>query len=262
VTPYLITCLNDIPGKERWIAGVRDTLRDSVTPVIIMWQPHFSVPAGWIVRRMAAGYPGNLQRFLPLLDMDLDPTRWFIFTDGADVLFQHPLPDLDAIGKSVLLAAEGETHGANAFWPRFLDHPLYADLVAQPIYNAGTWAAKGQLFLEFVRFLDATQRLCQERGWPVVQYHDQLIFNQWVARHPERCGELPGLFCTLYANFTGPAFNGSGPARLEGGRFVDAQGRPYAIVHANGSTKGLLDRLYPPTENGVGGYAALLRTGE
>ena len=260
--PYLITSLNDIPGKDRWVRGVTDVLGDTVQPVVVMWKPHFEVPAQWIVRRMETAYPGNLDRFVPLLDMNLDWDRWVVFTDGADVLFQRALPSLHATGKQVLVAAEGETHGENRFWPKFLDHPLYAELVDRPIYNAGTWAAAGWAFLDFVRVMDGVRAQCEQRGWPVHQFHDQLIFNRWIAQHRGECGELPGLFCTLYANYTGPGFDGRGTARLVNNRFVTADGQPYAIVHANGSTKQILEGV-PVTAGDPAPRSALaLRTGE
>jgi hypothetical protein len=227
-----------------------------------MWKPYFEVPDDWIVRRMDVGYPGNLDRFFPLLDMPLDWSRWVMFTDGADVLFQRPLPLLHETGRQVLLAGEGETHGQNRFWPRFLNHPLYAKLADKPIYNAGTWAAVGSVFLDFIRAMDEVRTTCNRHGWPVLQFHDQLIFNRWIQQRPADCGELPGLFCTLYANYTGPGFNGRATARLVENQFVSADGQPYAIVHANGSTKQLLDDLRRSAVAAPPRLTVLMRTGE
>ena len=260
--PYVITSLNDVPGRVRWMQGVAGVLGDTVQPVVIMWRPHFDVPTHWIVRRMDGVYPGNLDRFLPLLDMDLDWDRWAVFTDGADVSFQRPLPAFQGIDKRVFVAAEGETHGESGFWPRFLRHPLYAELTDKPIYNAGTWAAAGSAFLDFLRVMEEVRTQCAQRGWPVHQFHDQLIFNRWVQQRRSECGELPGLFCTLYANYTGPGFNGRGTTRLMNNRFLTADGQPYAIVHANGSTKHILDALPAVTEHQAPQPALAMRTGE
>lgn len=245
--PYVITSLNEMPGKDRWIRTLQCALGNSVQPVIIMWQPHFEVPPDFLVHKLDSPYPGHLEKLMPLLDMDLDRDRWFIFTDGADVLFQAPLPDVGGTGYRVLLANEGLRHADSDFWRPHLDIPLYAGLASTPVYNVGSWAAIGHEFLNFVRFLSAMRRLCQERGWPIVDVHEQLIYNTWVQAQVAKCGELENLFCTLYANYTGPLFNGQGSARLQGGRFVNRRHQPYAIVHGNGSTKGLLDRLVPPT---------------
>jgi hypothetical protein len=257
--PYLITSLNEMPGKERWVTSALRACADSVQPVILMWQPEFAVPEGWIVHRMGRPYPGHLQKLWPLLEMDLDPRRWFVFTDGSDVLFQTRLPALMTAGRRILLSGEGIRHRESAFWAPHLQLPWFAALGDAPVYNVGSWAAVGGDFLEFVGHLRRTATACREQGLPLVDVHEQLIYNAWVQAHAARCGELPGLFCTLYANFTGSEPGGRGTARLAAGRFVDAQGRPYAIVHANGSTKALLDRLVPP---GPVEAAERRRTGE
>jgi len=252
--PYLITSLNRMPGAERWVAGVRDILGDSVQPVILMWEPAFPVPPGWIVRRMGCRYPGHLHKLLPILELGLDPERWFVFTDGSDVLFQTPLPELERAGHRVLLSAEGVRHADCSFWGPHLRLPWFASLADRPIYNVGSWAAVGHAFLAFVRMLRDTADALRGRGLPLVDVHEQLLYNLWVQAHREECGELPGLFCTLYANL-----QPDGPARLEGGRLLDPAGRPYSIVHGNGDTKPLLDRLEPPARFPA---AAGLRTGE
>lgn len=258
--PYLITSLNEMPGKERWVRSAIECLGDSVQPVVIMWQPEFEAPSHWIVRRMARPYAGHLQKLTPLLDMDLDLDRWFIFTDGSDVLFQAPLPNLDAAGYRILLSNEGIRHCDSDFWRPHLSLPPYSSLADAPIYNVGSWAAIGHEFVGFLRYLEKALVSCRERGWPVFHVHEQLIYNRWVQGRGEMCGEMAGLFCTLYANYTGPAFNGHGTARLVDGRFVTADGRPYAIVHANGSTKEMLDTL--PLTGASEVRVKSLRTGE
>jgi hypothetical protein len=257
--PYLITSLNEMPGKDRWVRSAVERLGESVQPVVIMWQPEFEVPGDWIVKKMPCRYPGHLDKLLPLLDMNLDPTRWFVFTDGSDVLFQTPLPDLAQAGHRVLLSHEGVRHRDCAFWHPHLRLPMYRELADAQIFNVGSWAAIGTDFREFVEFQQATRRLCERRGWAQAGYHDQLMFNLWVQANPRRCGELEGLFCTLYANLAGVAGNGDARARLIDGRFVTREGRPYAIVHANGSTKEILDRVVPP---GPAEAAGRTRTGE
>jgi hypothetical protein len=259
--PYLITSLNEMPGKDRWIATARQWMMESAQPVIIMWEPACEVPIGFGVHYRRRPYPGHLSKLLPLLEMDLDRDRWFVFTDGADVAFQGPLPDLAGSGYRILLAGEQERHAQRDFWRPHLAHPLYAELADAPIYNVGTWAAVGHDCIEFVRYLAAMQQLYRERGWPLIQVHEQLIFNRWVQANRTRCGELAGLFCTLSAQYTGSQCTGRGEARLVDGRFVGGDGRPYAIVHANGSTKEILDRVSPPSGMELVG-AGGLRTGE
>lgn len=39
--PYVITSLNDVPGKDRWIRTPQCALGESVQPVVIMW-PFFA----------------------------------------------------------------------------------------------------------------------------------------------------------------------------------------------------------------------------
>lgn len=245
--PYLITSLNAMPGAARWVRTAQQILGDSVQPVVIMWEPYFDVPAHFLVRKMGRPYPGHMAKLLPLLEMDLDRDRWFLFTDGADVIFQAPLPDLGAAGRSVLLANEGLTHGESDFWRPHLEPPLFAGLRDTPIYNVGTWAAVGHAFVDFLRYLIAAQDLCRRHGWPLLNIHEQLLYNLWVQTLQGDGGELEALFCSLYANVTGRRFDGvGGTARRAGGRFVNRRGEPYAVVHGNGSTKSLLDDLHPP----------------
>lgn len=260
--PYLITSLNEMPGKDRWVQGATDVLGGTVQPVVIMWEPEFEVPKGWIVHRMRRPYPGHLQKLAPLLEMDLDPDRWFVFTDGSDVLFQTRLPDLDASASPVLLSNEGLRHGDAAFWAPHLELPMFAALRDEPIYNVGSWAAIGDRFLDFVRYQAAFAHRCRTARVALLPYHDQLIHNLWVRANRDQCGEGDTLFCTLYANYTGPVVNGQRKASMERGRFVNVRGEPYAIVHANGSTKRLLDG--PPIEGGRPPEipAGALRTGE
>jgi hypothetical protein len=73
---------------------------------------------------------------------------------------------------------------------------------------------------------------------------------------------MEGLFCTLYANFTGPDGGGPKRARLNKGRVVTADGQPYAIVHANGSTKQILEDLPVVAGDAAPRPALALRTGE
>jgi hypothetical protein len=253
--PYLITSLNEMPGKDRWIRTLQRAMGDSVQPVIIMWRPYFGAPPHWIVRQMDRPYPGHLAKLLPLLDMDLDRDRWFIFTDGADVLFQAPLPKLDAAGHRILLANEGLLHGECDFWRPHLELPRFGGLRDKPVYNVGSWAAIGHLFLDFVRYLHLNTQDCRRDGSPLVDCHEQLVYNHWVQANLTDCGEVETLFCTLYANFIGPHLDGRGRVRRLGGRFVTSRGDPYAIVHGNGSTKALLEE--GPAPAGAG-----FRTGE
>jgi len=260
--PYLITSLNAMPGADRWVRTAQAALGDAVQPVIIMWEPYFEVSARFLVRRMGRPYPGHMAKLLPLLEMDLDRDRWFLFTDGADVAFQAPLPDLDASGRSVLLANEGVTHGESAFWRPHLELSLYAGLKDRPIYNVGTWAAVGDVFLDFLRYLAAARDLCRRRGWPLVDVHEQLIYNLWVQAAGGACGEMDTLFCSLYANVTGPRMDGGGAAALAGGHFVNRRGEPYVVVHGNGGTKALLDAHMPPAGTPAPADPCALRTGE
>jgi hypothetical protein len=260
--PYLITSLNEMPGKERWVRGVIRVLGDSVQPVIIMWEPEFQVPDGWIVRRMRKPYPGHLEKLAPLVEMGLDPRRWFIFTDGSDVLFQAPLPDLRAAPSPVLLSNEGLRHGESTFWAPHLRLSMFVTLRDAPIYNVGSWAGIGHEFLAFVKYQTAFVHECRLAGISLLPYYDQLIHNLWVQANSEKCGELAGLFCTLYANYLGPGRNRGGAARLRDGRFVTLGGQPFAIVHANGSTKQVLEE-FPVVDGGLPEMpATTFRTGE
>jgi hypothetical protein len=236
--PYLITSLNEMPGRARWVESVRRMLGDSVQPVIIMWEPAFAVPPNWIVHRMGRAYPGHLEKLLPLLTMALDPDRWFVFTDGSDVLFQRPLPDLDQAGVPILVSNEGVLHRDCPFWAPHLRLPWFAGLEDQPIFNIGSWAAIGHDFLAFLRALSGAMALLRSQGLPMVHVHEQLFYNCWIRSNRARVGEMPGLFCTLYANLSP-----GGAARLAGGQVVDHRGAPYAVVHGNGSTKSILDGL-------------------
>ena len=87
----------------------------------------------------------------------------------------------------------------------------------------------------------------------------------WDSAQPvvimSRCGESAGLFWTLYVRDIGSGFGGRRAARLLEGRCVEAAGRPCAVVHANGSTKTILDRVAPPSAADCPARGGL-RTGE
>lgn len=231
--PYLISLASWTPGVERYLGSLRN-LENSVEWVDVRFKsepgeynPIFQFVPGIGVRNcfVDGPYPGHLYR-LDYIPDDLDPKRWWIFTDTADVVFQAPIPDLEELGKTIYVAPENEVHRNNGYWAGLIsEYPKADPLLDRPIYNMGCWAMRGTKALELVDYLRMHRHDCGPAG-------DQPLYNLWLREQPaDIVGVHSSLMVTLYANLE------KGYCRRENGLFVNEQGEPFSIVHANGSTK-------------------------
>ena len=210
--PYVISCASRSKNREQYEKSI-SKLKDSAELVAIWFDD----------------FPGCLYRFDPLPDMKLDPERWWVFTDYGDVVFQTPIPDLDITKHEILVADERQMH-SNSYWPPFiLIEPIFTPLLACTCYNAGTVAMKGYLFLEYIKYLQKFREKLKDKS---TQVYEMLIFNMWIQEHKYEIAEHPTLFTTLACNIDARR------VKFVNGKFVNAVGEPYTIIHANGDTKG------------------------
>ena len=226
--PYLISLASYTSGVDRYLDSLKN-LGNSAEwiPVVFdsaTWPHHLAETPSY---RIDTPYPGHLYRF-EYIPQDLDPDRWWIFTDTADVIFQKPIPDLDGLGIEIWTAPESETHRNNGIWKGIIGQfPQAEKLLDTPIYNMGTWAMRGQKALELVQYLQDNRASfnCHPNS-------DQLMYNLWLTEQPtEIVGVHPTLMVCLYANLE------KGFVRKENGVFVNEAGQPFAITHANGNQK-------------------------
>lgn len=225
--PYLITVCSFTLGVKRYLSTLH-RLEDSASVVFVDCEPHTHDIAGFrgftrdfrhIKEDMP--YPGHHGRWF-LVPEDLDPNRWWIFTDTHDVIFQAPIPDLDQYGNiDVFVQAEGMTHENNWFWKKCIDErwPELKYLYPMPVYCCGVTAMRGHVFRDYQRFLSQ---------WKP-EIWDQLPFNTFLST--VTYGNLPKLSAALFDNFnkrlyrTGETFKWTKTGEIP------------AIVHGNGSSK-------------------------
>lgn len=177
-----------------------------------------------------SGYPGHVERW-QFFPKGLDPSRWVIFTDTPDVIFQAPIPDLDAEGKEIYAAWEGENHQDNAWWVEKFKTIWsgYTDLLDKPVYNAGTWAMKvpyAQMWVERINNIywgGDRNGMCE-----------QAEYCRWLNSHGDKVGVHPSLMSVLHANLS------KGNIVKRGNLFMNRDNIPYSIIHGNGDTKKFL----------------------
>lgn len=225
--PYAITSYSYTPGCDVYFSS----LPDSVEPVAFKFQE----------------YPGNTSRFQPLMKLarenQLDPDRYWIWTDTHDVFFQTDVPKLHD-ETPILVSSDGKAFKDVGFWADKTP-PILMDA---EIYNVGTIAMKGHKFKEFLLFME--QRIIEFKNWrkrvndplfgPEVtgknlevffnNYADTMIYNLWL-RQEDLLFKNPRLFTCLAFDLE------LGNTKLVDGRYVNRAGEPYAIVHLNGDTR-------------------------
>jgi hypothetical protein len=240
--PYLISCSSYTPGLNRYLKTL-ENLEDSVELVMVEFEPvirdSYQIKGISQINRVKTGirWPGMMHR-LSYIPKDLDESRWWVFTDSSDVVFQGPIPLLPD-EEFILTSKEGETFSENGFWIPYLKR--YEDsfwvLNDFQVRCAGTWAMKGKYAKQYIEFIEAVR----ERYVNAPDFVDQMVFNQWLSGlwcvGPERADfELSGLFGTLYKNaYTGKIIRDVDGNFWEGGRIMPA------IIHGNGCSKEFLD---------------------
>jgi len=186
-TPYWIVSCSYTEGVNRWVEGVAK-FKQNITPLVIMYEPEFEVPADFTVRKQKGGFPGMIKRFYPVVDLikQYGVNEWYLWTDVADVIIQRPLPDLNSYQCDVLVCSENEVHSKVKFWDFIKDSRYYSGIYHKEVYNAGCFAMKGFKFLEFLEALFAVEKIMGEVSIGI----DQLELNHWLLKAIMICGKL------------------------------------------------------------------------
>lgn len=231
--PYLLYLGSDCFGVEKYIHSM-PKLGDSVEPIMVQFIPHFKTAIPILdnyfmdakIYLTPVPYPGHLRRW-DHVPMNLDRSRYVIFTDGADVIFQTPIPLLDQ--KKIFVSDEGITFGENGFWMGVIkEYPKFAFLEKEKVYNVGTFAMPLEDLERWIHFIQ------ENREGVTNQAVEQLLFNMWI-RQPEirfKVVAHPFLFGTLYANLEKKIIT-----QLTNVGFINNDGDLFPIVHANGNMK-------------------------
>lgn len=234
--PYLITMTNYLPGVDRYLRSLAN-LQDLVVLVVVDFMPHLpdisKIPISEVIHiKHETHFPGWMGRwkYLPALD----PTRWWIFTDTSDVIFQGPIPDPEQFGSNILVSSEGLIHGVSKVWMPIMKQaePHFDKLEPLLMHCFGTWAMKGHWGRELMNFIAAQVQECAR--WPlgVRNQYDQLFYNLWLMNKEFK--EAPSLFGTLAHDYYLKKIT-----KDDQGRFWKNGIMP-AIIHANGATKEFL----------------------
>lgn len=232
---YVVLSTRYVKGIERWVKSLEKNLGKDVIPLIIMWKPYFEVPSNFLVYKQDTGYPGHGRRHNPLPEIirRLGLDNWYLHTDGMDLVFQKELVNLALIVNDevniVSCHEGGETHGENAFWKVKMgkvDMDLLHDV---ELRNGGLFAMKGRTYIEFVEFLRTHNRIPDD---------DQVVYNKFLTLHEGEYWDNPD-YLVLGSRYVVEAGIIKGLFRNK------LNGHIYSIVHANGSTKPVLELIYP-----------------
>jgi hypothetical protein len=236
----LITACSLSPGTSRWLASLSAMRPRNLQPLIVMFEPYFDVPDWIVVEKTGARYPSNVRRFLPLADIirRYGEDRWYLWTDCADLVFQRDIDEHWFENSNVdgYFSTEGVVHD-KSFWDRYLTAAELSVLRNEIIHNAGCFLVKGHFFVSIIEFMHG---ILSELGtFPSV--FDQLLLNKWIVMHKDRCASFDRACLNLYNRYR-PG-DSSSEAHCDGSLFRSAGGEIYSIVHANGGTKEVLDRI-------------------
>ena len=193
-----------------------------------MYRPYFDIAPGDIVLYQDRTYPGHDMRFLPLIPfIRAHPQDWFLVSDTDDVVYQGPVePPSEGFA---IVSPEGITFGEAPYWKRLLIGP-YEGLRSFPVFNAGCYLARGRELIEIWRRM-------RERSWEVPEPVDMLELNLYLSERESGYKAGYEEFLCLY--------NRKDESDWDGERLVSKKtGNPYSVVHANGSTRHIMDALY------------------
>lgn len=231
--PYLVSSASNSEGVDRYIETL-PKLRDSVYWLSIEYDPPLPVKdtdslSSFKRINLNKPYQGHLQRFVDVANnTPIESNGWYIFTDTADVRFQAAIPDLSEVDEPIIAASESVEHKDNGFWTGLISkYPEFKPLLNTLIHNMGVVAMKGEMFSEFLNYLYDRQSMG-------IYHHncDQALYNMFLLKH--EYAYHPTLMTCLYDNWD------KGNVKKENGLFVNKDGQPYSIIHANGNLKELL----------------------
>ncbi len=229
---YVVVSTRYVKGIERWMGTLSKNM-ENITPVIIMYKPHFKVIIrGALFYKQDIDYPGNIERYYPLIDLikyHKGEDDWWLWTDGADVVFQDKIDFKDIpTNIEVLSCSEGEKHKDNEFWKMRLSKEDMELLGELNIRNAGLFAMKGSKLIEWINFL-------KEKN--VGANDDQAVYNKFLLLNKDKVMDYEPFLClgNRYLNEAG----------LKKGEFINKNNfNKYQVIHANGNTKDVLDVVY------------------
>jgi hypothetical protein len=208
--PYLINSCTETPLFNRYLKTI-DPYKGQFEHLLVTFKE----------------YPGNVERFFYIPELFKD-TDWCIFIDTNDVIMQTDLPDLSHSKGSIIIANENEIH-ENSFWKSHVQKGMFKRLAKKTIYNGGSFAMKGKMFKEFIKFLE---KMRAKNNSPFL---DQLALNYFChILHNKETVEHPTLFTTLYANMD------KGIVIKIGSHWVNTRREPFTFVHGNGTFKKFL----------------------
>jgi hypothetical protein len=224
------------PGVEGYVASLKN-LKDSVNWISVEYDPPLEVSevdslTNLIRIETHRSYSGHLQRFTDLLDkLTTMENGWYIFTDTADVRFQAPIPNLKSVDKPIIAVSEGILHKEHSWWTGMIEeYPEFRPLLDEPVHNMGVVAMRGYMFLTFLNYL----RNVNSAG-RYAHNCDQALYNLFLLEWKDEVAYHPSLMTCLFDNWS------KGNVLKKDGLFVNREGEPYSIVHANGNHKNLLE---------------------
>lgn len=263
--PYLVISCSFTSGVTRYL----DTLVSSgvinqVQPICFMYDPYFDVPKEFTVYKQGTKYLGNKAARLPLLKLMeenvIKSYDWIIWTDCQDIVFQDKLPnDACTIDTSAFVCPENTLHKDTSFWKPILEaSDEFRCLLNEPVYNSGCFAMTGKAIKSYFDALSVPSY--PNRYGPYGYDGDQLIFNKWILEHRKDCASAGDFFGCLYASYTGSEWRDGNfvvtsdkekqTIDINNGKFINkATGKVISIIHAPGSSKQILDKVYPIKEN-------------
>jgi hypothetical protein len=216
-------------GTDRWLRAI-PKLGPDVEPVLCMYEPHFKVPEFFQVLKEYRPFPGHDEKYLPLLPfVDEHPDDWFLVTDTDDVIYQRPVELFDKDVYWARLSPEGLYYRNAPYWQKALTGPFEC-LKDSPIYNAGTYAMRGDKLAECWRRI-------KELSGTTSDVVDQLGLCLYLEEQGDGyCSNSD--FLALYDRM--------GEVDIFNGQFCWASMKePFSVVHGNGSYSRYLDAVVP-----------------
>jgi putative sugar O-methyltransferase len=204
--PVLLTFATGADERLKdWIRSVEHALGENVYPVILMNEPYFHLPNGYIIIRQEIKGQEMLDHICSLTAELVGEDKWIIFSPVSTTLYQgmpEIVDDCDGLISNTELIFEQEDIIEG-----------FEDLIGKSIYNHESFIFRSKFFIEWLRFPKSGNR--------------QLDFNKFLQEHSNRW-----LVSKTILSLHGSLTLGT-EASLEKKKFVDLTGVPYPIVHAN-----------------------------
>jgi hypothetical protein len=211
MTPYLLTLSSKTKGQKRFLDSLSNI---TVEHIAIQFKPFDERLDPFTYRHYDFKYPGHIDKY-KYVPRDLDRSRYLIFSDTDDVVFQKELPEFS----KPQLACENLTFKDTIYRDK--------DIKDWLVYNSGLYAMRVSLFYKWVDYLleNAKGRLSQP------------TFNRFIREHVEDFDDSLEVFCPLFANIHQGVSKKDGVWK-DGVWKTDE--KTISVIHGNGWTKKLL----------------------